>query len=109
MPSRAAPAVFQSAGSLIDQGKTGEDSQKIKGQQHQIHPDGRCAMPFHRGDRTFNHMLSNPDPEKFAVRANKGQNSPKADQHQHQQESADEFETCAKVFLTMKSLRDCNR
>jgi hypothetical protein len=54
-------------------------------------------------------MLSDPDPEKLALRANKGRDSPKADQHQHQQESADKFEMCGKVFLTMKSVRDCNR
>src|SRR5438067_1768906 len=58
-------------------------------------------MSFHCSDRTFNHVLSNSDPEKFAMRVNKRRNSPQAYQRQHQQESADEFETCGKAFHTI--------
>ena len=54
-------------------------------------------------------MFSNPDPEKFAVRTNKRRNSPDADECEHDQKSTDKFEAGRKVFLTMKSLRDCNR
>src|SRR6266487_6291451 len=59
--------------------ETDKDGYEIERQKQQIHPCGICAVAFHCGKRTTNHMPADSNREKLAVRLNQRWDSPKRD------------------------------